>query len=135
MAPSDSRKDDRPRKPMSVRDVVGGRKRSVRDGGAPSSAPAESAPPPSTDASAVVSRSFSDGESEWTVRIAGAGRSGTVPDRGVPLMHLTFTKGPESDPARELLCAGRGLEDLADEELRTLLERSRPVEGRRDPTS
>jgi hypothetical protein len=135
MAPSDSRNDERPRKPMSVRDVVGGRKRSVRDGGAPSGASAESVPPSSTDASAAVSRSFSDGESVWTVRIAGAGRSGTAPDCGVHLMHLTFTKGSESDPARELLCAGHGLEDIPDEELRTLLERSRPVEGRRDPTS
>lgn len=64
---------------------------------------------------------------EWVVRVVGAGRSGTPPDLGVPLIHLTFSMSSESKPSRELLCPGRGIESLHDEELRALLARSREI--------
>lgn len=140
MTPADSSDDDdRQRKPISVRDGVLGKKASL-----PPAAPSGDASPQrirprrmggamdavgaaeeSGRGSAATARTFKDGETEWIVRLAGAGRSGTAPDPGVPLMHLTFSHASDPEPVRDLLVAGRGIESLYEEELRGLLARSR----------
>lgn len=132
--------DNRRTKPISIRDAVG-EGESVRESG---SRPRSDEPRPpipvrerkrkllhsaastAAEASAEI-RTFSDGDVDWRVQVTGRGRSGAPPDAGVPLVHLTFTAKGEAGEARELLVAGEGVASLQEEELKALLNRSRPV--------
>lgn len=75
----------------------------------------------------VPRRTFEHDGKEWIVTLAGRTVTGFPPDPGAPLMKLHFApaEAPES-PEWELLCVGRGLDALYDEELRHYLERARP---------
>jgi len=70
----------------------------------------------------------------WEVHAVGRTRTGHGRDAGALLLLLTFTPVEVGDatPAavREALAVARSLEDLDDEVLAELLERSRPVPGR-----
>ena len=69
------------------------------------------------------------GEVVWVANIAGRSLTGRQGDRGAPLLHITFHETEEtSPPARELLVVGTTLDVYADEELPTLLARSRPYQ-------
>ena len=67
------------------------------------------------------------GEETWVALVAGRSLTGRQGDRGAPLLHITFHDTAEaSPPLRELLVVGTTLDVYADEELPTLLARSRP---------
>lgn len=93
------------------------------------------APPPgdSRPPEALPSRRFEvDGE-EWIVRISGRTITGTRPDPGALLMHLSFFRPEEPEtPIRTLITVDRPLDALYEEDLGELLGRSRPAE--REPT-
>lgn len=73
------------------------------------------------------SRTFQHEGQEWVVILAGQTETGLPSDPGAPLMHLHFARAEDPGrPQRELLCVGRDLEHLYDEELRQYLERARP---------
>lgn len=76
-------------------------------------------------------RTFEHEGKEWVVTLAGQTVTGLPPDPGAPLMSLHFApaEAPET-PEKELLCVGRSLDALYDEELRQYLERARPYEER-----
>lgn len=76
-------------------------------------------------------RTFEREGEAWAVTMVGTTVTGAPRDPGAPLMHLHFSRAETPDePLRELLCVGRGLDRLFEEELRELLERSRPLEER-----
>lgn len=86
------------------------------------------APPPgdSRPARELPSRRFEVEGEEWVVRITGRTVTGTRPDPGAPLMHLTFYRAARPDePERELLTVERPLDALYVEDLAEFLERSR----------
>lgn len=88
------------------------------------------APPPgdSRPASALPSRRFEAREEEWVVRITGRTVTGTRPDPGALLMHLTFYRSDDPEtPVRELLTVERPLDALYEEDLEEFLDRSRPA--------
>ena len=74
-------------------------------------------------------RSFQvDGSGEeWVVREGGRAVSGRAGDARVSLALLFFSHATAPDqPVREIVTAGRGLEELTDQELIVLLDRARP---------
>lgn len=82
------------------------------------------------------SRTFEHEGREWVVILVGQTLTGFPPDAGAPLMNLRFAPAEAPDqPERELLCVGRGLDALFDEELRHYLERARPFRGGSAPGS
>lgn len=89
------------------------------------------APPPgdSRPPEELPSRRFEvDGE-EWIVRITGRTITGTRPDSGALLMHLSFFRPEEPEtPARRLVAVDRPLDALYEEDLAELFHRSRPAE-------
>lgn len=89
------------------------------------------APPPgdSRPPDELPSRRFElDGE-EWIVRITGRTITGTRPDAGALLMHLSFFRPEEpGDPIRRLVTVDRPLETLYPEDLAELFGRSRLAE-------
>lgn len=88
------------------------------------------APPPgdSRPTEALPSRRFEARDEEWIVRITGRTMTGTRPDPGALLMHLTFFRAEEPEsPVRELLTVNRPLDALYPEDLDEFLERSRPA--------
>lgn len=88
------------------------------------------APPPgdSRPPQALPTRSFQARGEEWIVRITGRTVTGTHPDAGALLMHLTFFRSSDPEkPARELLTVDRPLEALYEEDLEEFLDRSRPA--------
>jgi hypothetical protein len=139
-------------KPISIRDVLGDRppKRPssgrastgaapVRPGGTsgqnsgrtPTPVRVGLAGPESAEPSAppvVRTRRLSVGEIEWSVELLGIGRSGTRPDPGTPVLHLSFrNEALEGKDVREVMCAGgEDLSGMTDERLEELLKRSRP---------
>lgn len=89
------------------------------------------APPPgdSRPPEELPSRRFEVDGAEWIVRISGRTITGTRPDSGALLMHLSFFRPAEPEtPVRALVTVDRPLDVLYDEDLRELLERSRPAE-------
>lgn len=88
---------------------------------------AEPAPPPEVPAEPPPRIVESEAE-RWTVREAGATRSGSGVDRGAPLLlvHFDRVEAPEVAP-REGLTVATSLDELHDEDLIELLRRSRPV--------
>lgn len=89
------------------------------------------APPPgdSRPPEDLPSRRFEvDGE-EWIVRISGRTVTGTRPDAGALLMHLSFFRPDEPESAlRGLITVDRPLDALYEEDLLELFERSRPMD-------
>jgi hypothetical protein len=75
-----------------------------------------------------------EGDDNWYVRVGGTQRTGTAPDRGATLLLLFFQGSPERDvPEREVWAPARSLEDLTDDALLELLERSRPYRAPEEP--
>jgi hypothetical protein len=74
-------------------------------------------------------------ESEnWFVRVGGNQRTGTAPDQGARLLLLFFQRSREGDtPEREVWAPARSLDELTDEALLGLLERSRPYRAPEEP--
>lgn len=88
------------------------------------------APPPgdSRPRRALPSRRFEARGEEWIVRITGRTVTGTRPDAGALLMHLTFYRSADPDtPVRELLTVERPLDALYEQDLEEFLDRSRPA--------
>ncbi len=71
-------------------------------------------------------RTFTGADQEWVAKTAGRALAGPNPDRGAPLLHLTFHRADEQDlPVREILVVGTTLEDFEDGALADLLDRAR----------
>lgn len=90
------------------------------------------APPPgdSRPPEELPSRRFEVEGEEWIVRISGRTITGTRPDAGALLMHLSFFRGDDpEDLRRRLVTVDRPLDALYDEDLRELYARSRPAAG------
>jgi hypothetical protein len=76
----------------------------------------------------------SEGDEDWFVRVGGTQRTGTAPDQGATLLLLFFQRSREAEvPEREVLAPARFLDELTDEALLALLERSRPYRTRGEP--
>jgi len=88
--------------------------------------PSESAGEPSAVPDVEVE--FEARGDPWLARVGGLTRSGTSPDGGAPLLLVTFQPLPEKDrePRREAWAVASGLEELSNDDLRELFERSRP---------
>jgi len=90
------------------------------------------APPPgdSRPAEELPSRRFEVEGQEWIVRISGRTITGTRPDAGALLMHLSFFRFEEPEmAARRLVTVNRPLDAFYDEDLRELFERSLSTEA------
>jgi hypothetical protein len=87
----------------------------------------EAATPTDVPAETVL-RKIESGKDHWTVREAGATRSGSGTDRGAPMLLLQFEKveAPEVPP-QVCYAVAESLDNLDDEDLIELLRRSRPV--------
>ncbi|MFP3949020.1 MAG: hypothetical protein ACLFWG_09845 [Longimicrobiales bacterium] len=88
------------------------------------------APPPgdSRPPEELPSRRFEVEGEEWIVRISGRTITGSRPDPGALLMHLSFFRSEDpEDPRRRLITVDRPLDALYEEDLRELYERSRPT--------
>ncbi len=61
----------------------------------------------------LPSRPFTSEEVEWIARLSGRTSTGSVPDRGAPLLHLTFYRASEPRVAvREALVPGTSIDDF-----------------------
>lgn len=90
------------------------------------------APPPgdSRPAEELPSRRFEVEGKEWIVRISGRTITGTRPDAGALLMHLSFFRPEQPEmPARQLVTVDRSLDAFYDEDLQELFERSLSTEA------
>lgn len=77
------------------------------------------------DASTPVRAFEVDGE-EWVVRIVGTTSVGTAPDVRAPVLLFGFARAAEPDGLeREAMAPGTSLDDLSDDDLAQLLQRSR----------
>lgn len=120
-----------PTRPPSVREVAGPPKPASERGQTPRPTPVreaigrEAAEVPAEVP--VPERDFEDREGRtWRVTLLGRTRTGTGSDAGTPLALLGFRPEParEGLEAREVLAVVTELDALADDELRSLLERA-----------
>jgi hypothetical protein len=75
-----------------------------------------------------------EGSDNWFVRVGGNQRTGTAPDQGATLLLLFFQSSREGDaPEREVWAPARSLDELTDEALLELLDRSRPYRAPEEP--
>lgn len=129
--PADAEEEDAdekaPSPPTPVREVM------------PSASPG--GPADAAEASAVPDTEveFEARGARWLARVGGLTRSGTSPDRGAPLLLVTFQPVEEEDeePRREAWAVASELDELSHDHLRELFERSRPFRtvdptGRKD---
>lgn len=71
-------------------------------------------------------RTFTGAGRQWVAQTAGRALAGPNPDKGAPLLHLTFHRVEEQErPVREILVVGTTLEDFGDDDLADLLDRAR----------
>lgn len=78
----------------------------------------------------VESRAFlaEEGGEEWIARVVGRAGSGIIPLRVVPILELSFARAEDPEkPLRTVLCRGGSLDDLGEDELRSLLRKARPA--------
>ena len=129
-----------PGKPISIRDAVGAPDRPTRkptsdlspNVGEPMRIPTPARAEMATDGGPIErreasSRLFRDGETEWQARISGTFRTGRPPDTGATLMHLVFEKQGAPEGSLELFTVATNLEELHEDDLKELLQRSRPL--------